>query len=506
MLRETMALPLVPLTLLGAVVLYVLLSRRKRQSAPLPPGPPGLPIIGNMLQLPLEKQWMTYQSWAKQYGDIVHVSVFGQHIIILNSEETVFDLLERRSAIYSDRPQLTMSGVLVGWGDSAPMCAYGSRHREYRKLINEVLAPRKVEEYHTMEQDKALEYLGLVMKEPAGFAAHAKRLVSAIIFEISHGYTVDERNDPMTELAERAHHEFSLAVTPGAYLCDALPILRHIPDWTGVRFKKDAKRFRKTLETLRDGAYEDVRTQVTKGTAKASFAQSLVERNSNPTPDEELTYKWASLGLYGAGTDTTFSAVESFFIAMSLSPEIQDRAHAELHKVVGSKRLPNFADRADLPYIGAIIKEVHRWNPVTPLGLPHQLMQNDVYRRFHVPAGAVVFANIWSLLHDPEVYPEPFEFNPDRFLSASDNPKLNSDPRRYTFGFGRRVCPGQYLADDALFIAAVTTLAVFRIAPADPQRTASSVEYTSAVVSHPKEVNCILTPRSQEALSLLREV
>ncbi|KAJ7129052.1 cytochrome P450 [Mycena filopes] len=497
-----MALPLVPLALLAAVFLYVLVSKRKHQSAPLPPGPPGLPVIGNVLQLPLEKQWEAYQSWAKQYGDIVHVSAFRQHIIILNSEETVFDLLERRSAIYSDRPQLTMSGVLVGWGDSVPMCAYGSRHREYRKLINEVLAPRKVEQYYTMEQEKALEYLRLVAKEPAGFAAHAKRLVAAMIFEISHGYTVDEKNDPMTELAERADHEWSLSVLPGAYLCDALPILRHIPDWTGVRFKKDAKRFRKTMEALRDGAYEDVKAQVMKGTAKASFAQSLVERDSNPTPEEELTYKWASVGLYGG----TFSAVESFFIVMSLYPEIQERAHAELRKVTGARRLPTFADRADLPYIGAIIKEVHRWNPVGPLGVPHQLMQDDVYRGFHIPAGAVIFANTWSLLHDPEVYPKPFDFNPDRFLSASDDPKLNPDPRRYTFGFGRRVCPGQYLADDALFIAFVTTLAVFHIAPVNPKRTASSVEYTSEIISHPKEVDCILTPRSQEALSLLREV
>ncbi|KAJ6569773.1 hypothetical protein DFH09DRAFT_1362949 [Mycena vulgaris] len=197
--------------------------------------------------------------------------------------------------------------VMTGAISFAPcVCAYGSRHREYRKLINEVLAPRKLEEHWGMEEEKALEYLRLILREPASFAAHARRFVSAIIFDVSHGYTVLEKNDPMAELAERADHEFSSSAIPGAYLCDALPIMRHIPDWTGVRFKKDAKRFRKTMETLRDGAYNDVKVQVRKGTAKPSFTASLIERNANPTAEEELTYKWASLGLYGAGADTNY--------------------------------------------------------------------------------------------------------------------------------------------------------------------------------------------------------
>ncbi|KAF7353983.1 Cytochrome P450 [Mycena venus] len=501
--RQTMAPPLIPSTLLLGVLLCFLVYRCQRQKAPFPPGPPSIPILGNALQLPMEKQWVKYREWAEQYGDIVHVSAFGQHIILLNSETTVFDLLERRSAIYSDRPRLCMSGELVGWSDSVPMCAYGNRHREYRRLINEVLAPRKLEEYHTMEEDKALEYLRLLVKEPASFLTHARCLVAAIIFDISHGHTVVDKDDPMMELAERANDEFSQSALPGAYLCDALPILRYIPEWTGARFKQDAKRFRKTVMTLRDGAYEDVTAQLMTGTAKPSFTQSLIERNQHPTPEEELTYKWASVGLYGAGADTTVSAVGSFFLAMSLHPEIQERAHAELLKVVGSTRLPRFSDRADLPYIWAIIKEVHRWNPVTPLALPHRLMQDDIYQGYHIPGGSVIFANPWAIMHDPEIYPAPFDFNPERFLFPSEDPKLNPDPRRYMFGFGRRSCPGQYLAEDVLYITIVTTLAVFRIGPAKKSKTVKDVEYTSGVVSHPKDLECIFTPRS-EALWFVR--
>ncbi|KAJ6483442.1 cytochrome P450 [Mycena sanguinolenta] len=487
----------------GASILALLIHRFQGRRAPFPPGPPGIPFIGNLFQLPLEQPWITYESWAKQYGDIVHLTAFGQHIILLNSESAVLDLLERRSSIYSDRPQLCMSGELVGWSGSVPMITYGDRHREYRKLLNEALAPRKVEEFHAMEEEKAFEYLKLLTKDSTLFSAHARRLVAAIIFDISHGYTVAERDDPRVELAERANHEFVLSVVPGAYLCDTLPILRHIPEWTGVQFKKDAKQFKETVDTLRNELYDEVRAEIANGTAKPSFAQRLIERNLNPTPEEVLTHRWAAVAIYVAGTDTTTSAFEWFFLAMSLYPKVQEQAYSELMKVVGPTRLPRFSDRGNLPYISAMIKEIHRWNPVTPLALPHRLTQDDHYRGYHIPAGSIIWANSWSLMHDPAVYPTPFEFNPGRFLyKAHDNEKLNPDPRRYAFGFGRRSCPGQLLAEDMLYIAIVSTLSVFRIEPADPSKT--DVEFTSTVISHPKVLECNLIPRSEEALSLLQ--
>ncbi|KAJ6503710.1 cytochrome P450 [Mycena sanguinolenta] len=499
--------PLFPVFLTAAAgFLAFFMHRFQRRRAPFPPGPPGIPFIGNLFQLPLEQPWIMYESWAKQYGDIVHLTAFGQHIVLLNSESAVLDLLERRSSIYSDRPQLCMSGELVGWSGSVPMVTYGDRHREYRKLLNESLAPRKLDELHAMEEEKALEYLQLLAKDSTAFAAHARRLVAAIIFDISHGYTVAERNDPRVELAERANHDFVLSVVPGTYFCDTLPILRYIPEWTGVQFKKDAKQFRKRVDRLRNEPYDEVRAEIANGTAKLSFAQRLIERNPNPTPEEELTQKWAAVAIY------TTSAVEWFFLAMSLYPEVQEQAYSELMKVVGPAQLPRFSDRENLPYISAMIKELHRWNPVTPLAFPHRLTQDDYYRGYHIPAGSIIWANS-SLLHDPAVYPAPFEFNPGRFLpKADDNDKLNPDPRRYVFGFGRRSCPGQVLAEDVLYIAIVSTLSVFRIEPADASNTdvcesvvcRSRLQLTEARYSHPKVLECNLIPRSEEALSLLQ--
>ena len=82
---------------------------------------------------------------------------------------------------------------------------------------------------------------------------------------------------------------------------------------------------------------------------------------------------------------------------MSLNQDIQRMAQAELDSVVGPNRLPDHNDRASLPYINAIIKEVMRWHTVVPLGVPHYTSEDMEYRGYFIPKGSVVLENIWAM-------------------------------------------------------------------------------------------------------------
>ncbi|KAJ7323905.1 cytochrome P450 [Mycena albidolilacea] len=471
-----------PFLLAGALLITTLAWRRFSRShhAPLPPGPRGLPLIGNAHQLPLERQWLTFTDWAKSYGEIVHVSAFGQPVVILNSSKAVSDLLERRSTMYSDRPQFAFVGNLVGYADSVPLTPYGDRHREYRRLMSEVLGPRTVSQWRVLEEKHMREFLRDIVRTPEQFLHHIRRSLSPTV----HGYTVAREEDPMMLLAQQADHEFATAVLPGRYLCDVFPLLRFVPDWL-AGFKREAKRFRKTMERLQDEPYAMVKEQIAQGRAKPSFTSGLIERDANPSVDQELIYKWS------------VSAISSFFLAMGTHVDIQKKAQEELDRVVGRSRLPTFADQDKLPYVKAIISELHRWSPVGPLAVPHRCSQGDIYSGFCIPAGATVLANSWGILHDPALYPAPEDFIPERFLADERLPKsyLNPDPRRYAFGYGRRVCPGRDLADDILFLCVAMTLAVFDVRCDD----ATVVEYTSSIISHPMPFQCAITPRSREA-------
>jgi cytochrome P450 len=144
-------------------------------------------------------------------------------------------------------------------------------------------------------------------------------------------------------------------------------------------------------------------------------------------------------------------------LAMVAFPEVQRRAQAELDAVVGRARLPTFADAPQLPYVRAIIREVLRWRPSLPLGLPHAAAEDDWYEGMFIPKGAKCIANIWQCNHDRAIFGDDAdEFRPERHLGENGEllpgPKETIQEGHVSFGFGRRVCVGKHLANESLFI------------------------------------------------------
>jgi cytochrome P450 len=141
----------------------------------------------------------------------------------------------------------------------------------------------------------------------------------------------------------------------------------------------------------------------------------------------------------------------TFFLAMTVFPEVQKKAQEELDCVIGESRLPVSRDREGLPYIYALMKETHRWHLVLPMCLPHCSTEEDNCRGYRIPKGFILLPNNWHFTHDPEVYADLMVFRPERFLEAPTY-KSKPDLRIFVFRYGRRICPGQCVADNALFI------------------------------------------------------
>jgi len=223
--------------------------------------------------------------------------------------------------------------------------------------------------------------------------------------------------------------------------------------------------------------------------------------------DEEVILGMSGT-VYLAGEETTSSAIQSFFLAATLHPEIVRSAQRELDEVLGGERLPDFSDKPRLPYISAIVKEVLRWRPPTPVGVSHRLMEDYVYKGQFIPAGTVIMDNTWAMFRDESVYPNAHIFNPDRFLKDGQiNPEVK-DPEQIVFGYGRRICPGRHFVVRVLFLTIAHTLATFDISkcldedgnPIVPRR-----ESPPSLFLHPLPFECSITPRSAQALSLVTE-
>jgi cytochrome P450 len=146
-------------------------------------------------------------------------------------------------------------------------------------------------------------------------------------------------------------------------------------------------------------------------------------------------------------------------------PEVQKQAHAELDEVVGSARPPTFADIPSLPYIRAMVKETLRWSPIVPFGVPHASIADDWYEGTFIPKGTVCLPNMRVINSEPDVFgSDAAEFNPARYLDEHRQVRVvdGREEGHMAFGFGRRICPGRYVADGTLAIDIATLLWAMR--------------------------------------------
>ncbi|KAJ7751121.1 cytochrome P450, partial [Mycena metata] len=308
--------------------------------------------------------------------------------------------------------------------------------------------------------------LGHFLATPDEFSTHIRRMSGELIINIAYGIDVLSGDDPYIALAEAGAQAGSDATIPGKFLVDSFAILKHVPDWfPSASFKRQAKEWRKTAHAAPNVPFAESKRLIELGVAPQSFTGAcLQDLNENgPTYYDEYTIKGAAGTAYLAGSDTMVSALCSFILVMLANLAAQQRAQLEIDLVTsGGMRLTDFDDKEALPYTSAIVEEVFRWQPVAPIGVPHFLGVEDEYRGYRLPANSIVVGNIWAMLHNEimDLYPEPYAFNPERFLlDGKPNPHVR-DPQA-TFGFGRRVCPGRYVAASSVFISVASILATF---------------------------------------------
>ncbi|KAI0264164.1 cytochrome P450 [Gloeopeniophorella convolvens] len=302
----------------------------------------------------------------------------------------------------------------------------------------------------------------------------------------------------------------STTTVPGSVLVNHIPILRHIPAWLPwLSYKPLAREGFEIGQDLIHTPYAFVKKEMEAGTARPSLAlESLqeLEKLHGPKREETQTARAETLGsLYLAGADTTVSALSALFCVVAMYPDLQRRAQEELDAVTGGERLPDYDDRSRLPFVDAICKELLRWKPVVPLGIPHTPIEDDVYRGWIIPKGSIVIANAWAILHDPEVFPDPDAFKPERFLAA-DGSVREDLPVTPAFGFGKRICPGRYFVDATLFIVVASVLSVFDISKAKEENGDEipvDGTFEGRALSHPLPFRCAITPRTQQAIDLI---
>ncbi|CAE6475041.1 unnamed protein product [Rhizoctonia solani] len=416
-----------------------------------PPSPVSLPFIGNLLSITSGHEHVIFAKLGEQLqSDIVYLNILGHKVVILNSAEAATEVLEKRAALYSDRPQVPMvvDPALMDWSRVITMIGYNDLWRHYRRIMNDWLSARATTQFHNIQEHEALLLLRRLLNA-ANYTQpfeHVKDTffftMASMMFKLAYGYKLKDAQDPFLKQAE-----LMLNIGAPGFLVNVFPAMLYIQEWfPGARWKRTGREYGAQQYKAKTDPYEWLKAQVASGTYQPSLLSPLLQGHKllsglNTTERDERLME-IGVAVYAAGTDSSTHFLVALVSALVMNPHVQAKAQQELDTVFGQAVLPSILDRERLPYIRNLIDEVSRLHPILPLALPHVCFQEDTYRGYNIEKGTTIIGNVWAIGRDPRYYKDPEVFNPDRYL----NPGV---PRPPVFGWGRR------------FITTASLLAVF---------------------------------------------
>ncbi|KAI0056132.1 cytochrome P450 [Artomyces pyxidatus] len=505
-----------PVLLVVGLLTFCIVRYLRSPWRKLPPGPRGLPFLGNIRELS-DSRWLTSSAPKETYGEIMYLSVIGQPIMVLNSQRVAADLLDRRARIYSSRPRLILASEIYTGGVDIALAYHNDIWRRMRRAVHEGLSASAVKRYNPIQAKEAailaLDLLANGSEWNTSLRRHSASLIMSTVYDtptITPGDPVGY--EPVKKINDHGVR-MQRILMPGSSWVEIFPWMKKIPS-RFAKWKRLGEYWFARDTELFQGLLGKVKNDISHGIENETLGATLLKQQDR-SELSDLEIAWLGGTMFVAGADTTSISLGWWLFAMLLNPDAQKRAQAELDAVVGRDRVPTFSDLPRLPYIRAMVKETLRWRPALPFALPHSTTEDDWYEGMFIPKGTVCIPNIKPCNLDPAIYGDDAAlFVPERHLDAEGALKPGhadtKEEGHVAYGFGRRICVGRHMANDTMAIAMATALwaAEFHRAkdehgvdlPLDPD------DYVdNHAIQRPVPFKCNTVLRFPEALDLLAE-
>ncbi|XP_069823406.1 cytochrome P450 2D6-like [Dendropsophus ebraccatus] len=468
--------------------------KSRKNGSQFPPGPRGVPFLGNILQVDFRNPAVTFNQLGKEFGDVFSLQYFWKKTVVLNGFEVVKEALINRPEDIADRPQFPIYEKIGLAGDTKGVlfAGYGNSWKEQRRftlttLRNFGMGKKSLEERVTEE---AQCLCSAFRSQKDQFNPHflINNAVSNVICSIAFGDRFDyddakfQRLLRLFEAALKA--EFGLL----AQILNEVPVLVNVP-WLVDRVLQPEYELMAMLKEIVSEHQKTWNPNYIRDFIDAYLVEMEKAKGDNASSFNEGNLLITTYDLFGAGTETTSTTLRWGLLYMILYPDVQFKVQEEIDQVIGRERKPTMGDVLQMPYTNAVIHEVQRCGDIVPLAV-HMAYREVEIKGYNIPKGTTVLINLSSVLKDQQIWEKPFQFYPKHFLD--ENGKFVKREAFMPFSAGRRACLGEQLARMELFLFFTTLLQQFTFEiPSDQPRPREEPVYALTLSPQPYNIRAI---------------
>uniref|UniRef100_A0A8C5H1G7 Cytochrome P450 2D3-like n=1 Tax=Gouania willdenowi TaxID=441366 RepID=A0A8C5H1G7_GOUWI len=477
----------ISIVLLCICICFLFVKLQPQRVNNFPPGPPALPILGNLLQLSLSNPLKDFERMKNHYGDVYSIFIGHRPAVILNGLKAIKEAIITKGSDYAGRPQdLFVNAIFQGKG--VILADYGTNWKEHRRfalitLRNFGMGKKSMEDRIHEEIQYILKTLensiGTTISPQTLFHNATSNIISQVLFN-----TRFEYNDDIITVIIRCITEITkYANGAWATLYDYLPMIQNLP----LPFREAFKSHKTFISSM---VTEHMRNRIP-GEPKDLLDCYLDELEqvggcavwADSSFSHERLIGFA-IDLYGAGTDTTSNTLLTGFLYLMCYPDIQERCQQEIDTMLDGKRCASFEDRHNMPYVQAMIHEVQRIANIVPLSIFHSTRKDTELMGYSIPRGTMIIENLTSVLNEEGEWKFPHDFNPENFLNEQG--EFVKPEAFMPFSAGPRMCLGEGLARMELFLIMVTLLRKYKfIWPEDAGKPDLTLVYGITMTTQP---------------------
>uniref|UniRef100_A0A8D0HH92 Cytochrome P450 family 2 subfamily AH member 13 n=1 Tax=Sphenodon punctatus TaxID=8508 RepID=A0A8D0HH92_SPHPU len=473
---------------LVASCLLFLLACRKKKFKNLPPGPTPLPFIGNMHQVDVKELIKSLRELSGTYGPMYTFHLGSRPCVVLSGYKVLKEALIDKAEEFSGRgdfPAVQMwsngNGIVYGTGE---------RWRSLRRfaistLKNFGMGKRSLEERIKEEAQFLMAEFRKTQGKPFDPTFFLSCAGSNIICTLVFGDRFEYTDKKFLTLLDLINSNWKLMSSTWGQLLFTFPkIMRHVPGPHRLIYKNYLKlaefvreRIEMNRETLDSNHMRDFIDCFL-----IKLQQVLVIRQVS-----EETMSKTTVNLFFAGTETVSSTLRYGLRILLRHPEVEEKLHEEIDRVIGPNRSPCMEDRSRMPYTDAVLHEIQRYADIVPMGVPHTVTRDIEFRGYTLPKVPA------TAQFDPTQFKNPNSFDPTHFLD--ENGRFRKNDALMAFSAGKRVCLGESLAIMELFIFLTSILQSFNLKPLMDPKDIDITPESSGLGNIPRPYQFCLLPR-----------